>query len=278
MHAKSRTKVKTDRQVQIFKHLALWFEICQKKKKIQSNNTQTDLLPIQVKKTKSHSLTVWTYEWGFWQRIVCLKQTAERPVRWRWSFNISCASVSLFSVTFCRQIISNSVFLSATQEKKEQQHHLFVVAHFSVTRNTTRRKKVEFPAELSALKLTRTRGAPGLLKARPQFYLFPCYFRIRARVFFFFFLSWENVFCLCVVTPLWTANERQGAATAADGCAAKINRLYRLKTTLEVHAKFETAAESKQFERSSCMYNRRDSFLSLPSMNKKSEFSNRPVH
>lgn len=72
------------------------------------------------------------------------------------------------------------------KKKKERQHHLFVVAHLSVTWNTPRREKVEFPAELSALKLARTRGAPGLLKARPQFYLFPCYFRIRARVLFFF--------------------------------------------------------------------------------------------
>lgn len=121
----------------------------------------------------------------------------------------SAAPLCLFLVShFAVRLYQTLCFEVQHKKKKEQQHHLFVVAHLSVTWNTPRREKVEFPAELSALKLARTRGAPGLLKARPQFYLFPCYFRIRARVLFFFlFVLRKCLLPLCCHTALNSKRE-----------------------------------------------------------------------
>lgn len=108
--------------------------------------------------------------------------------------------MSLFSVTFCRQIISNSVFRSAREDKIKQQHHLFVLARSSFRQDAKHDKTQEgrTPRRAISAKTARTRDAPGLLKARPLFYLLPCYFCIRASFFFLFVLR-KMSFCLCVL-------------------------------------------------------------------------------
>lgn len=127
---------------------------------------------------------------------------------------MSGASVSLFSVTFCRQIIPNSVFLSATEDKIKQQHHLFVLARSSFKRDAKHgeTQKGRTPRRAISAKTERTHDAPGLLKARPQFYLLPCYFCIRARFFFFFCLKKNVLLPLCSQTAL--NSTWQGDATA----------------------------------------------------------------
>lgn len=97
--------------------------------------------------------------------------------------------MSLFSVTFCRQIMSNSVFQSATEDKIKQQHHLFVLAHSSFKRDAEHdeaQKKVKLPAELSALKLREL--ATPFLEPAPSF-TFCLAISVFVPSFFFLFVS-----------------------------------------------------------------------------------------
>lgn len=126
---------------------------------------------------------------------------------------------SLFSVTFCRQIKSNSVFLSATEDKIKRQHHLFILACSSFKRDAKHdeTQKGRTPRRAISAKTARTHDAPGLLKDRPQFYLLPCYFCIRAEFFFFSFCHEKNVFLpLCSQTAL--NSKWQGDAAARGLC------------------------------------------------------------
>lgn len=160
---------------------------------------------------------------------------------------MSGASVSLFSVTFCRQIIPNSVFLSATEDKIKQQHHLFVLARSSFKRDAKHgeTQKGRTPRRAISAKTERTHDAPGLLKARPQFYLLPCYFCIRARFFFFFVLRKMSC-CLCVLIQHWTAHDK--GTQQLEGCVERTNWLHPKKMRLKVQAKFETVVKIKQLD------------------------------
>lgn len=119
--------------------------------------------------------------------------------------------MSLFSVTFCRQIISNSVFLSATQEKKKRTTtSLVCCSSFKRDVKHAETQKGRIPRRVISAKNSRELAVPpAFLKHAPSFtfslaisVFVPGFF-----CFFFLFVLRKCLLPLCCHTALNSKRE-----------------------------------------------------------------------